>query len=226
MAIKVNTYNQNGEVSGEIELSEKIFGQKVNQDLVHQAVVAQLANQRPVLAHTKTKAEVSGGGKKPWKQKGTGRARVGSNRSPLWIGGGITFGPRKDRNFKKDLNRKMKQKAIFMALSDKLASGSLVVLDKLELAEYKTKAVSGILKNLEEKAMPKKAADSQAKKIKRSCLILNLADNQKVKYSARNLAGIEVLNLENINIVDLLKYRDLVAGREVIEKIEAQYSNK
>ena len=129
MSIKTNIYNQNAEIIGEVNLSEKVFAVKVNEDLVHQAMVTQSANERQVLAHTKTKAEVSGGGKKPWKQKGTGRARAGSSRSPIWIGGGVTFGPRKDRNFSKKINKKMNQTIILIPRSD-ILGGKSFILDK------------------------------------------------------------------------------------------------
>ena len=130
MSIKIKIYNQNAEAAGEMELSPKVFGVKVNHDLIHQAVVTQMANERQVIAHTKDRSEVRGGGRKPWAQKGTGRARHGSSRSPIWIGGGVTFGPRNDRNFKMRLNRKMKQNAMLMALSDKAAGDNFIVFDK------------------------------------------------------------------------------------------------
>lgn len=220
---KINIHNQKGEQVGEIELSDKIFGVKVNEALIHQAVVAQTANARQVLAHTKDRSEVRGGGKKPWKQKGTGRARVGSSRSPIWIGGGVTFGPTKDRNFSKKINKKMKQKAIFMALSDKVASGNLIALDKLEMPEFKTKMFNGILDNLiKQKSLPTGQTGKKAKK--QSILVINDIKDEKVKYSARNLQGIKLINLENINIVDLLKYKNLILTVDAVKKIENRLS--
>ncbi len=217
MSIKIKVYNQNAEAAGEMELSSKIFGMKVNQDLVHQAVITQMANERKVIAHTKDRSEVRGGGKKPWKQKGTGRARHGSSRSPIWIGGGITFGPRNDRNFKMRLNKKMKQNAMLMALSDKLACENLTVLDNLELAEFKTKNFNAIVTNLESKKVVK------AETKKRSILVICEKADDKIKYSAKNLPGVELLNLDNINLVDLLKYKNLVIIKNAVEKIEARY---
>ena len=126
MSLKIKVYNQIGTAVKDLELNAKIFGVKPNSELLHQAVVAQGANERQVLAHTKDRSEVRGGGKKPWKQKGTGRARAGSSRSPLWSGGGVVFGPETIENFKVKINQKMKQAAIFMALSDKVASQTLV----------------------------------------------------------------------------------------------------
>ncbi len=145
--IKLDIYNQKGEKTGSVELSEKVFGVKINDNLVHQAVVAQRANTRQVLAHTKGRAEVRGGGRKPWRQKGTGRARAGSSRSPIWIGGGITFGPTKERNFKKDINKKMKQKAVLMAISDRVKNNAMFVFEDLKMKDFKTKDFNKILKN-------------------------------------------------------------------------------
>jgi len=235
MPIKTNIYNQKAEAVGELGLSDKVFGVPENQGLIHQAVVAQMANRRQVLAHTKDRSEVRGGGKKPWKQKGTGRARAGSNRSPIWIGGGVTFGPRKDRNFKKKINKKMRQKAILMVLSDRIRNNNFAILDKLEVKEYKTKIFNGILEGLEKvfnKASEKKANSGKKgeknekkkdKKKKRSILIINIHNDGKIRYSGRNLPGVEIINLENINIVDLLKYRDLILTVDSIKKLEERY---
>ena len=198
MSIKIKLYNQKAEAAGEMELSSKVFGVKVNHDLVHQAVVTQMANERQVIAHTKDRSEVRGGGRKPWAQKGTGRARHGSSRSPIWIGGGVTFGPRNDRNFKMRINRKMKQNAMLMALSDKAAGDNFIVLDKLEAPEFKTKVFNGIINGFESKILKLKAA-------KRSFLIIVDKGDEKLSCSARNLPGIKLINTENINIVDLLK---------------------
>lgn len=214
---KVNIYNQKAETVGELELDAKVFAVKPNEALVHQAVVAQLANERQVLAHTKDRSEVRGGGKKPWRQKGTGRARQGSIRSPQWVGGGIVFGPLKTRNFSLKINKKMKQKAMFMALSDKLASNDLIILDNLEMKESKTKAFDMILTNLEKKVF---AAENK----KRSVLIVN-DNNEGVKRSGRNLTGVEILNVDNINIVDLLKYKKLIFTVDVVKKLEERYKN-
>lgn len=240
MSIKVKVYNQNAEEQGEMELLPKVFGVKINPALVHQAVVTQMANMRKVLAHTLTRSEVRGGGKKPWAQKGTGRARHGSSRSPIWRGGGITFGPRNDRNFKMRINKKMRQNAILMALSDKVAANNFTVLDKLEMAEYKTKTFNQIVTGLENKTIKpavvkteadkKAAADKQesekTKKLinkKRSILIIVDKTDQKVGSSARNLPGIELMNFNNINIVDLLKYRNLIITKAAVEKLEERY---
>ncbi|MDD5290651.1 MAG: 50S ribosomal protein L4 [Patescibacteria group bacterium] len=234
MAIKINIYNQKAEVAGEMELDGKVFGVPANKNLVHQAVVTQMANRRQVLAHTKDRSEVRGGGKKPWRQKGTGRARSGSSRSPIWKGGGVTFGPNRDRNFSKKINKKMRQKAIIMALSDKVASGNFLVMEKLDIDSYKTKIFNKIIegmekvlnKNLKPEAGAKKTgekAEKLSKKFKRSVLIINDKKDEKVKYSGRNLAGAEIINLENINILDLLKYRDLILTVDGVKKLEERY---
>lgn len=232
--IKYQVYNQQGEAVKEIALSDKVFGLKLNKDLLHQATVAQMANSRQVLAHTKDRSEVAGGGKKPWRQKGTGRARVGSSRSPLWRSGGITFGPTKNRNFSKNLNRKMAQKALCMALSDKAAERQLVVLDKWDLAEAKTKSFNQLLGVLEKKLLApqnKEVKDENkskaSDKIKRSWLIVNKG-NDKLSLSARNLRYVKVINLDNINLIDLLNFKNLLVDQNIIEALEKQYakSNK
>src|SRR3989344_1515557 len=145
--MKTELYNQSGELMGNVELPDKIFGVAMNEDLVRQVLEAQSANSRRVIAHTKDRSEVRGGGKKPWKQKGTGRARHASIRSPIWKGGGVTFGPTKERNFKKKINKKMARKALFMALSSKVKDKQLFVLDNIILENPKTKEMAVILKN-------------------------------------------------------------------------------
>jgi len=214
MSLKTKVYNQSAEAVKDLELSAKIFGVVANNELLYQAVIAQQANQRQVLAHTKDRSEVRGGGKKPWKQKGTGRARVGSSRSPIWIGGGVTFGPTKDRNFKKKINQKMKQKAMFMALSDKLASQSLVVIDTLQLADYQTKKFNAIITGLEKKLWPQD---------RRDLLVIDDSRDEKVKYSGRNLQNVKVINLENINLLDLLNYKKLLLTEKAVQDITDRY---
>ena len=215
MSLKIKVYNQAAEPVKDIELAEKMFAVEANNELLHQALVAQMANSRQVLAHTKDRSEVSGGGKKPWKQKGTGRARAGSSRSPIWIGGGVTFGPRNDRNFKLKINQKMKQKAMFMVLSDRLRNNSLVIVDDLALAEYKTKKFNEILSTLE-----KKVLNSE----RRNVLVVSEAKDDKVKYSGRNLAGVKIINLENINLVDLLNHKNLLLTEKAYEAFAKRYN--
>ncbi len=222
MSVKTNVYNQNGEIVGELKLSDKVFAVKLNEDLIHQAMITQAANERQVLAHTKTRSEVRGGGKKPWKQKGTGRARAGSSRSPIWIGGGVTFGPRKDRNYSKKINKKMKQKAITMILSDRFASSNVAIIDKIEIKEFKTKSFNEFLKKIEN-IFPNNNNDTR---VKRSVLFINDNKNSQVILSGRNLSGLNIINLENLNILDLLKYRNLIATESVIKIINERYSKE
>lgn len=215
MSLKIKVYNSEANAVKDLELNAKIFGVKANNELLHQAVIAQQANARQVLAHTKDRSEVSGGGKKPWKQKGTGRARVGSSRSPLWIGGGVTFGPTKNRNFKKKINQKMKQKALFMVLSDRVENNSLAVVDSLEFKEYKTKKFNALLSALEKKVLHTE---------RRDILVINEAKDEKAKFSGRNLAGVKIINLENINLVDVLNYKYLLLTEEIVKKLETKYT--
>lgn len=241
---KINIYNQKGEKTGDVKLSEKIFGMEVNEALVHQAVVTQMGKERQVLAHTKGRADVRGGGKKPWKQKGTGRARAGSSRSPIWIGGGVTFGPLKTRNFSKKINKKMKQNAIFMVLSDRVTDNRLIALDEFKTDEFKTKNVIAIIEKLEkvldkdlskkEKSLDNSVKENdvkdkkeaiKTKKVspKRSILIVNDKSDEKIKFSGRNISGAKIINLDNINIVDLIKFRNLIFTSDAIKKLEKIY---
>jgi large subunit ribosomal protein L4 len=221
MSIKIKIYNQKAETVAEHELSEKVFGVKIKHDLVHQVTLAQMNNQRQVLSDTLDRAEVRGGGKKPWKQKGTGRARAGSNRSPLWRGGGVVFGPTSERNYKQKINLKMKRKALCMALSDKAESLSIAVIEKIDMGGYKTKDFETILKGLEKNVWN---TDDKDNKFRRSLLLIHDTNDKKLIYSGRNLSGVSIINLDNINILDLLKYRKLVMTLGALEKIEEKYS--
>lgn len=222
MSISIKTYNQKAESVGKKKISEKVFALKVNDGLIHQAVVAQTANERQVLAHTKDRSEVRGGGRKPWAQKGTGRARAGSSRSPIWKGGGVTFGPTSDRNFKKGLNKKMKRNALCMLLSDRVTNERMFIVDKLDINDFKTKKVDTIAKGFEKLAAKN---DKDAKKTKRSFLIINDSPDEKLKYSTRNLQGIKMINLNNINILDLIKYNNLLITEKSVEALEKVYAS-
>lgn len=217
--MKIDLYNQTGEVISQIDLPDEIFGLKVNNNLLHQAVVAQLGNSRQVLAHTKDRSEVRGGGKKPWRQKGTGRARHGSIRSPLWRGGGVTFGPTKERNFSKNINKKMKRKALFMALSGKAAGQQLMVVDQFSMEEPKTKLADQIIKNLS-----LKMKDYKVSKYKRDSLVLILPNTDKeVERSVRNLDYVKVLSAKSLNILDILNNKYLLLARETIPIVKEHY---
>jgi len=206
----ISVYNQKGESIKRQKLNDKIFDCKSQKEIIHQVVVLSLANKRHPFAHTLKKGDVRGGGKKPWQQKGTGRARVGSIRSPIWRGGGITFGPNKERNYSKKINKKMRKKALYMCLSDKVKDKRLYVLDKIELPEIKTKKFVDILNKL----IPEKN-----KKI-----LLALANNDKnVIKSARNINKLRTMSVESLNVLDLLKADYLVTTAKGIEKIEEHY---
>ena len=194
--MKYPVYNSNGEQIKELELSARLFGRVAKPEVIHQVVVAQEANSRQVLAHTKTRAEVRGGGRKPWKQKGTGRARHGSTRSPIWVGGGVTFGPRSDRNFTLKVNKKQKQAALAMCLSDKVGSNQLVIVDQLGGNEGKTKELNKWLQSLKTKITGIK----DAKKV----LLVMDKKEQKLIRSAANLRGLSTIGATSLNCVDIL----------------------
>ena len=206
--LKTKLYNSEGKETGEVELPERVFGVDLVDDLVHQAVVAQMANARQVLADTKDKGEVRGGGKKPWKQKGTGRARHGSSRSPLWKGGGVTFGPTSDRNFSKMINKKMKTKALLMVLSSKLKDNELVVVENIKLEKASTKKMKDILTKL---PLSGKVLISMDKK------------DDSIFNSVKNIQNTSMIASDSLNVVDLLKNKMLVVDKKGIEKIGEVY---
>lgn len=208
--VKVKVYNLDGKEVEELKLDSAIFGVEINPALVHQVVEAQNANARLSLAQTKTRGEVRGGGRKPWRQKGTGRARHGSIRSPLWIGGGVTFGPRVERNFSRKINKKMKRKALFMGLTDKVNENNLFVVEKMELPEIKTKKLVNILHKL-----PFKKADTT--------LIVLAQKDDNITKSAHNLLKIKTILADSLNIIDILRYKFLLIDKEGIKKIAEIY---
>ncbi len=214
--LSIDAYNQKGEKSGKVNLPEEIFGVKLNSNLIHQTYVAQEANARIAVAHTKTRGEVRGGGAKPWKQKGTGRARHGSIRSPLWIGGGITFGPRSDRNFSKNINKKQKQKALFMALTSKLTDKEMVVVSSLSFSGIKTKDADDFLDVMTDKIF-------NAKGNKKTLVILPKADRE-LQLSFRNIQTVKVINADSLNVVDVLNYKYTVILKDSVEVIKNTYT--
>lgn len=205
--METKVYNQKGESVGTIELPKDIFEVKNNPELMYQVVTTQAANRRQGTAHTKTRGEVSGGGKKPWRQKGTGRARVGSNRSPIWRKGGTVFGPIKDKVFGGKINKKMRRAALEMALSAKASGNFLIVVDTISPAEPKTKIVALALANL------KKNIDT----FKTGTVLIGLPkfDSGTVK-AARNLAGVKTLEVSKLNVLDVLNSRYLLLPRDSI----------
>lgn len=207
--MKVKVYNQKKEEIEEIELLKEIFEIKLNTDLVHQVVLAQTANQRQGSAKAKTRAEVRGGGRKPWRQKGTGRARVGSIRSPIWRGGGVTFGPIAEKVFKKRIPKKMRRKALFMVLSVKAKENLLLVLDKLEIEKPKTKEMAKVLNKLFLK--------------KGSGLIVLPKINKSVILSVKNIPKTGTIQAKDLNVLDLLSYKYLVMPKEAIKIIKETF---
>ncbi len=208
--MKVTVYNQQGKETGQMVLPKEIFEVPMNTDLVHQVVISQAANKRQVSAHTKMRGEVRGGGRKPWRQKGTGRARHGSIRSPLWKGGGVTGGPRNDKNYQKDVPTKMRRKALYMVLSEKAKNNLLVVLDTMEIEKPKTKAMVVTIKNLPIKA------DSR--------LVVSKNADKKVFLAARNIAKTGVLEARNLNVKDLLDYKYVLISKDGIKDIEKTFA--
>jgi len=208
----VKTYDQNGKEVGQTRLPSEIFGIKPKPELIHQVVVAMQAGLRKSWAHVKTRAEVRGGGRKPWRQKGTGRARAGSIRSPLWRGGGVIFGPRKEKVYKKKINKKVKRLALKMALSDKVLNKKIVILDKLELPETKTKEMEKILEKLPNK--------------KEKTLIALAKKDDKIILSSRNIPYLRTSLANNLNLIDLLNYKYFLTTKEGIKKIEATYGKR
>ena len=206
--LKVDVLNMEGKKVGDIELNESVFGVEVNDIVVHTALVNYLANQRQGTQSTKTRAEVRGGGRKPWRQKGTGRARQGSIRAPQWIKGGIALGP-KPRSYKYRVNKKEKRLAIKSCLSSKVLEKELVVVDSLPFKEIKTKEMVKALNNL---------------KVEGKTLILLPEKNETVQKSARNIEGVKTTLVNTINVYDLLKYKNLVITLDTVKKLEEVYA--
>lgn len=211
--MKISVYNQKAEIVGEIDLNDKIYAIKPSIHLLAEAVRVQASNARKGLAHTKTRGEVSGGGKKPWKQKGTGRARVGSNRSPIWRHGGITFGPRSDRNWSLKINKKAKTKALFMSLSDKVTDGRLIIIDGLNLEAAKTKQFIAFMSVL----------DGKLKNLgKKQLLVMPRKDDSLVRAS-RNIPHVTPVLATSLNVTDILKSDSLVLLKDSLDIIEKTY---
>ena len=205
---KVDVYNMQGKKVSDVELSEAVFGIEPNENIVHSALVNYLANQRQGTQSTKTRAEVRGGGKKPWRQKGTGRARQGSIRAPQWIKGGIALGP-KPRSYSYRINKKEKQLAIRSLLSAKVLDNELTVVDKLEVEEAKTKVMAKALTDL---------------KVEGKTLIILADRNDNVLRSSRNIEGVKTIELNTINVFDLLNCNKLVLPLDTVKKLEEVYA--
>lgn len=213
--METKLYNQEGKAIGKYDLPDRVFNVDVNQNVVRRALVAHTANRRQVIAHTKTRGEVRGGGTKPWRQKGTGRARHGSIRSPIWVGGGVTFGPRNERNFKLKINKKEKQKALFMVLSSKVKDKEMAVIDNLAFAEPKTKKMMEVLEGISYAAF-------QNKRLKKTLVVMP-KENSKAALSARNIPVAKVVWPDSLNVYDLLTYKYLIMPQEAVAIIEKTY---
>lgn len=207
--MKTDVYNQEGKIVGSANLPKEIFEVSFNADLVHQVLVSMNSNKRQNSAHTKNRGEVRGGGKKPWRQKGTGRARHGSNRSPIWRGGGITFGPRTDKVFEREIPKKMRRKALLMVLGQKLKDKELLILDKIELEIGKTKEISSTLSKLPCK--------------EQKTLIALPNYDKKIFLATRNIKKVLTEDARNLNVLELLNYKYLLMPKETIKTIEKTF---
>lgn len=205
---KVDLYNVKGEVIGDLSLSDEVFGAEVKKDVMHLVVVNQLANMRQGTQSTKTKSEVRGGGRKPWRQKGTGRARQGSIRSAQWIKGGIVLGP-KPRSYSYTLPKKVKRLALKSALSSKVVDQDIMVLDKIGFDKIKTKQMVEVLKNL---------------KVDSSVLLVLPGKDENVEKSARNIPGVKTALVNTINVFDILKYDKFIITKDAVSKVEEVYA--
>ena len=205
---KVAIYNISGDKISEIELNDDVFGVEVNEYALHEVVKNQLANRRQGTQSAKTRAEVRGGGRKPWRQKGTGRARVGSIRSPIWVGGGVTFAP-KPRDYSYKLPRKVRKLAMKSALTTKVNNDEIIVLDELNMRAPKTKEMVTILKNLN---------------VDKKALIVTDGKNEEVYKSTRNIPGIKTASVNTLNVYDMLKYDKFIITKDAVQKVEEVYA--
>ena len=203
----VTVYNMEGNEVGTMELNDAVFGVEINEHLVHLAVVRQLANKRQGTQKAKTRSEVSGGGRKPWRQKGTGHARQGSIRAPQWTGGGVVFAP-VPRDYEVKMNKKERRAALKSALTSKVQDNKLVVVDSLALAEAKTKEMQKVLTNLK--------ADK--------ALVVTAGDDQNVVLSARNIADVQTATVSTINVYDVMKHNTVVVTKDAVASIEEVYA--
>lgn len=211
MSVKLDVYNQEGKKTGSQEVPETVFGLPQNDALVHQVYISKLANTRRPYAHTKTRGEVRGGGRKPWRQKGTGRARHGSTRSPIWVGGGVTFGPRNDRVFTKKVNKKMNRKAIVTALSAKAAAGNIYIIESLEYPELKTKHGANLIMGL----------GIQGK----SAVVYGTTEDKGFSRVLRNLPRVKPVNINRLNILDILNNKYCIISKKALTHVINQYAN-
>ena len=204
--MNAKVFSKEGKETGSVNLPESVFGVAWSADLVHEVVLGMQANARGISsAHTKGRGEVSGGGKKPWKQKGTGRARQGSTRSPQWVGGGITFGPTSERNFSVKINKKAKKKALFMSLSDKVASNKFFILESVNTGTAKTKIMADLVKKLP---------------VDRNALLVVAKSEPMLMRMVRNLQNIKLTTVQSVNILDVLTYRTIIFVKDAVPAFE------
>ena len=217
--MEAKIYNQKGVAAGKIELPAKVFAAKWRSDLVHQVVLGMRSNKRAGTADTKGRGEVSGGGKKPWKQKGTGRARHGSSRSPIWVGGGVTHGPLAEKNYKRKISKTMRAQALFSVLSKKFKDGEIIFVDSLAQPSIKTKAAVDVMKNLS-KASGLNLATSKKPRV----LTALFERSEKTEKSYRNIPSLEIVFLKNLNPMDILNYKYLLIENpeESVKFLEAR----
>jgi len=206
--MKTDLYDKTGKVVGVVDLPESIFKRHWNPDLVHQAIRTQLANRRHPIAHTKDRGHVSGGGKKPWAQKHTGRARHGSTRSPIWKGGGVSFGPTNEKNFSLKINKKMRQVALFTALSRQLIDGVIKVIDSIKIDSPKTKIFINEFKNFLNK---------------KSTLVIPSREEKNIGKASLNIKKLKTVSPESLNVYDLLKFQQILIDKNAIKEIENHY---
>ena len=207
-------YNQQAEKIGKVSLPDNVFDVPMNKDLLYQVVTSQMSNKRQNIAHTKDRGEVRGGGKKPWKQKGTGRARHGSIRSPIWKGGGVTFGPRNEKNFKKKINKKMARKALFVVLSSKVKDQELTVIDSVKLENWKTKEMAVVINKV-----------SELFPVKYGSLLLVIPEklSETVERVTKNLPKVDVMEAKNLNALDVAARKNLLVIKDALEVIKNNF---
>ncbi len=209
---QLNVYTIKGEKSGTVDVSDAVFSVPENMTLLHQVVVAYAANRRQSTAHTKDRGERKGSGRKPWKQKGTGNARTGSIRNPIWRGGGVVFGPRSEKNFKKKTTVKMRRKAMAVALSEKVRADQLLVVDSFSFDEMKTKHMAQALNAL-------KIAD-------KSCVVVLSEDESAVSLTARNIPRVKSRSLSTVNAYDMVNHAIVLISKDALKKLEARLAEK
>lgn len=207
-------YNQNSEKVGKVSVPDKVFSAPMNKDLLYQIVTSQMSNARQNVAHTKDRGEVRGGGKKPWRQKGTGRARHGSIRSPIWKGGGATFGPRKDKDYSRKVNKKMARKALFVALSSKARDKEVIVIDEFKMEAWRTKEMAAIIKRISELFSSKYGS---------LLLVIDKKMADTIERAARNIPKVDVMEAKNLNALNVISRKNMILLKDSIGVIEKNF---